>query len=204
MNMKLPEYELKIDPKKKMVVDFVSMVEAPAIESNFIAFSKEFHFDTDDEKMELIGAAMIPNMKIYRNDGGKSSGYNIFFSVDTVRQISQEFLKNGFQWNLNIDHDRNILADSFVSQSYIVDEKKGINAPKGMNVPDGTWIIGCKVLNKEVWKDIKSGKVKGFSVEGLFEMFDKVIEDKTHYSKEEQLLSMISEFNKELEQFLKK
>ena len=36
------------------------------------------------------------------------------------------------------------------------------------DVPDGSWFGSFKVDNEEVWQMIKDGKVKGFSVEGLF------------------------------------
>jgi hypothetical protein len=36
-------------------------------------------------------------------------------------------------------------------------------------LPDGTWFGSFYVENPKVWAAIKSGKVKGFSVEGLFD-----------------------------------
>jgi len=38
-----------------------------------------------------------------------------------------------------------------------------------MNVPVGTWMGAVKVNNDEIWQDfVKSGEVKGFSIEGFF------------------------------------
>ncbi len=36
------------------------------------------------------------------------------------------------------------------------------------NLPKGTWMIAMKVNNEDIWKDVKAGKVKGFSIEGYF------------------------------------
>ena len=39
----------------------------------------------------------------------------------------------------------------------------------GLSLPVGTWMISMKVNNDEIWNDwIKTGKVKGFSIEGYF------------------------------------
>ncbi len=115
--------------------------------------------------MEFFGPAMIPDQRIYRQDSdGKE--YHVFFSKETIRKISQAFFREGFQAQVNIEHTETD-ADSYVFQSMIVDKSKGI-AP--MDLPDGSWVVGVKVLNSKTWKDIKEGKRKGFSVEGIFEM----------------------------------
>lgn len=173
--MNLPVYELKIDPNNDSFVDSIALVDAPAIESDFIAFSKQnerLSFSTNDEKKELIGAAMIPYMNIYRRDeDGKE--YDVFFSADTIRQIAQVYFKKGFQSNLNLDHSATP-AKSFVFQSYIVDTEKGMTSPKGLNLPDGSWVVGVKVEDDAVWSDIKAGKQRGFSIEGIFQYFNKI------------------------------
>lgn len=166
-----PIYELKIDETESFV-EAIALVEKPAIQSDFIAFSQEqknMTFSMDDSKMELIGAAMIPDMKIYRrNQTGEE--YYVYFKKETIRQIAQVFSRKGFQSNLNIEHSATP-AHSFVFQSYIVDEDKGMYSPKHLNVPDGSWVIGVKVTDPNVWNDVKEGRVKGFSVEGIFDVF---------------------------------
>ncbi|TFF34388.1 XkdF-like putative serine protease domain-containing protein [Mucilaginibacter psychrotolerans] len=170
---KLPLIELTINPDDNSFVSAVALVEHPAIESDFIAFSKNQrleNFSTNEERRELLGAAMIPDLPIYRNSE-QSGEYVATFSKATVRQIAQVFAQKGFFNNTNIEHTL-IPADSYIFQSYITDEAKGIAAPKGITVPDGTWIVGVKVLNDTVWQNIKDGSIKGFSVEGIFKMVD--------------------------------
>jgi hypothetical protein len=170
---KLPLYELRIDPEADSFVSAVALVEEPAIEADFIAFNKqqEFSFSMDDEKMELLGPAMIPNLKIYRrNPDGME--YQVYFSEATIRQIAQTFFQKGFQSNINLDHTATP-ANTYIYQSYITDSTKGINAPKGLDLPDGSWVVGMKVTDQKVWESIKKGERKGFSVEGLFSFFNK-------------------------------
>lgn len=188
---KLEAYELKIDPTKGSFVDAVALVDEPAIESDFIAFNKaplSIQFTANDERQELLGAAMIPNLLIYRQDSDGSE-YNVFFSADTIREIAQTFMKSGLTNSMNLDH-QNTDADSTIFQSYIVDTTMGMSSPKGLNLPNGSWVIGTKVYNQDVWNSIKSGERKGFSVQGIFEFFEK------HKQKDEDITD--AEFLKQL------
>ena len=35
-------------------------------------------------------------------------------------------------------------------------------------MPEGTWMVSLKVEDDQLWQEIKAGKYKGFSIEGLF------------------------------------
>lgn len=190
--MDLPVFELKINPEDDSLVDAIALVNEPAIESTFFAFSKpsDRYVFSSDEKMELIGAAMIPDQKIYRRDeDGKE--YYVFFSKETIRQVAQTYFQKGFQSNVNLDHTT-ASADSFIFQSFIVDSAKGISSPKGLDLPDGSWVVGMKVMNKEVWKSIKEGKRAGFSVEGFFEFFNNKKEMKESLAILDEVIEMLS------------
>ncbi len=192
---KLPVYELKINVQDDAIVSSVALVEEPAIESNFLSFSKEYkyeEFSANDEKMELLGPAMIPDQLIYRIDKTTGEEFEVFFSVDTIRQISQQYAKMGFFSSMNMNHTY-VPANSYIFQSYIVDKTKGITAPKGINVPDGSWIIGVKVEDSKVWNDIKEGKVKGFSIEGDFEFVGK--QEHSEYDEDMEVLRILNELN---------
>lgn len=194
MKKEIPTYEIFIDENEDSFVSAVALVDRPAIEKNFMAFNehKELKFSYDDKKMELLGPAMIPDMEIYRKDPDTGAEYNVYFSKETIRQIAQVFFKKQFNNNVNLAHT-DIPAHSYIFQSYIVDEEKGINSPKGMKVPDGSWIVGMKVTDKEVWNDVKSGKVKGFSVEGIFQFTNqKAIEPS---EEEKEILELLRRFN---------
>lgn len=171
---RLPRYELKINIQDDAIVSGIALVEQPAIESNFLSFTKQLavvDFAANDEKMELLGAAMIPDQMIYRIDKATGEEFEVFFTSDTIREIAQQYFKSGFQKNMNMNHT-SVPAKSYIFQSYIVDNSKGVATPKGIEAPDGSWIIGVKVDDKDVWNDIKTGKVQGFSIEGMFEFIE--------------------------------
>ena len=159
-------------------VNAISIVEQPAIESNFIAMSKDVEVklaEVDNEKRILMGAALIPNKQIYRKD---EEEYYVYFSKDTIRKASQLFLKSGSQSKSTLEHQMK-LEGLTVVESWLVDNtEKDKSAFYGLSVPVGTWMVSIKVDNDDVWTNfVKTGKVKGFSIEGYFA-------DKTELAKE--------------------
>ena len=161
--------ELIIEENQDLAgVDAISVVEFPAIEENFIALNEQLQLaKVDDEKRILIGAALIPNKNIYRRNG--EDEYYIFFSNDTVRKASELFLMNSNQNNATLEHNKK-LKDLSVVESWIVEDTEMDKSKKyGLNAPVGTWMVTMKVNNDTIWNDfVKTGKVKGFSIEGYF------------------------------------
>lgn len=196
--------ELIIDEKEDLAgVDAISVVEFPAIEENFIALNQELQLaKVDDEKRILIGAALIPNKNIYRRNGDDE--YYIFFSEDTVRKASELFLMNSNQNNTTLEHDKK-LKDLTVVESWIVEDVEMDKSKKyGLNAPVGTWMVTMKVNNDTIWNDfVKTGKVKGFSIEGYFA--DK-LEMSLQKEKEQELLNKIKDIilNGEKKNYLSK
>lgn len=163
--------ELVIDNKDVMSgISAVSVVESPAIEEDFIALAKhEVELkEIDTEKRILMGAALVPNKQIYRVNEKTKEEYYIYFSEDTVRKASELFLMRSNQNNATYEHDKKLDGMSVVESWIIEDEKQDKSVKYGFSLPVGTWMISMKVNNDNVWKDVKAGKVKGFSIEGYF------------------------------------
>lgn len=150
-------------------IEAISIVENPAIEEDFVALkSNEVKLaEIDKEKKILMGALLIPNKPIYRNNG--EDEYYIYFSKDTVLKASQMYLTKGNQNNSTLEHQHSLSGLSLVESWLVEDEVHDKSRKYGMNVPVGTWMGAVKVNNDEVWNDyVKTGKVKGFSIEGYF------------------------------------
>ena len=147
----------------------VSVVHSPAIEENFIALSKhEIELkEVDAEKKILMGAALVPNKQILRADkDGK--GYYIYFSEETIKKASELFLMRSNQNNATLEHKEKLNGMSVV-ESWVIDNPEMDKSKEyGFSLPKGTWMIAMKVNNEDIWKDVKAGKVKGFSIEGYF------------------------------------
>lgn len=122
----------------------------------------------DEEERIITGPIMVANKPIYRNDD--NGEYYVVFTPDTIKKIAQKFFKKGYQNNVNLMHDDgNTVSGVTMFESWITDDKRGIKPMVGFeDVPNGSWFGSFKVDNEQVWSDIKEGKFKGFSVEGVF------------------------------------
>ena len=143
----------------------VSLVEDPAIESNFIALSKQkSSIQLENEKRLLIGAALVPNKPIYRNVNGNE--FYISFDETTIEKLAQDFLANDYQHNITVDHQEDA-NDIVIVESWIKTSENDKSVSYGLNEPIGTWFIGMKVNNDEIWQRVKDGFYKGFSIEAV-------------------------------------
>lgn len=151
-------------------IEAISIVDRPAIEENFIALSKEHKVElaeVDAEKRILMGAALIPNKNIYRQN--EEEEYYIYFSEDTVRKAAELFLMRGNQNQSTLEHEAELHGLSVVESWIIEDETHDKSRKYDMDLPVGTWMVSMKVNNDDVWNNyVKTGKVKGFSIEGYF------------------------------------
>lgn len=147
-------------------VNIISLVEFPAVERNFIQLSKEVKLSLNDEKRELLGVALIPDFPIYRRD--EQGEYYITFSAEAIRKAAIDFYKKLNVNMADVEHSHDMENGITYFQSLIIDKENGICPTAFKDLPDGTWIVGCKVDNDEVWDAVKSGEVKGFSIDGYF------------------------------------
>jgi hypothetical protein len=160
--------ELVIEDEDIYGVDAISLVENPAIEENWIALKEErVEFKTmDEEKRILIGAALVPDKPIYRRKG--EDEYYVYMSKSTIRQAAELYLMRQNQHEATFEHDEKI-DGCCVVESWIVEGEHDKSQNFGMNLPQGTWMVSMKILNDVIWNDyVKTGKVKGFSIEGYF------------------------------------
>ena len=163
-------YELVIEDENIDEVFAISLVEEPAIESNFVFFDKEkIHFAAvNDEKRLLMGPILIPDKQILRIDG-EGMPYHVFFKPETIKRLSEMYLEKKYTDKSTLEHDKKITGVNLV-ESWIVESRtKDKSAMYGLSVPVGTWMGTFKVNNDDIWENyVKTGEVKGFSIEGLF------------------------------------
>ncbi len=164
--------ELIIDEENEISgIEAISVVENPAIEEDFIALKEHKDIklaEVDAEKRILMGPALIPNKKIFRKGEDDDNDYYIYFSEDTVRKASELFFIKSKHQNSTFEHSFELSDMSVVESWLIEDPNKDKAAAYGFDLPKGTWMVSMKVLNDDVWKAVKEGEVKGFSIEGYF------------------------------------
>jgi hypothetical protein len=171
--MELQLIELTIDDIELDRVEAIAFVDNPAIQRNWMAFNADenkYQFKTADEEKRIVaGPLMVADMPIYRNFEGKE--FFVKFSATTIEQIVNKFMKEGRINAFNKMHNEADKLDGvYLQQSFIIDSTKGINTPMGFEaMADGSWFGFVKIDNDQVWSDyVKTGQLKGFSVEGNF------------------------------------
>lgn len=169
---KLTTYEAVIseDLQSGLMVDAVAVVDKPAINSYMLHFNehiKRLNFLTVNEEQRIVvGAAMIPDLLIYRNN--ELGEHNVFFTAQTIQSIAEKFYSLGFQANVNEMHDASKPINGMVFfMSFLRISAKGLIGLEG-DYPEGTWFLGAKVTDDTVWAKVQSGEYTGFSVEGEF------------------------------------
>jgi len=200
---KLPVYSVEIDEENSFI-DAVALVTEPAIMSNFIALRSHVRKEREpfpialvsEERRELLGAALIPGLEIYRKDDKTGEEYYLTFTPEAIRKAAQIFMKKGSQANLNMQHT-DTPAKTYIYQSYIVDDSRGMPSPTGLNLPNGSWVLGAKVESPEVWAEVKAGRANGFSIEGMV-VFSKQAENKINCTIFDEIFKELSNIQKSL------
>ena len=163
-------YELKVEDEEIDEVFALSFVESPAIESDFVYFDKEAvqFAKVDTEQRMVLGPILIPDKKILRVDG-EGQPYHVFFTKETVKKLAQNYLMKKYTDKATLEHEKTITGVNLV-ESWIKDGKLDKSNNYGLNLPEGSWVGVFKISNEEIWKDyVKTGAVKGISIEGTFE-----------------------------------
>jgi hypothetical protein len=170
-------FELKIEDEEVDEVFALSLVENPAIEADWVFFSKdgereEVKFATiDSDKRLIVAPVLIPEKRILRIDEKSGEEYNVFFTSETVEKLAQNYLKKGYQDKATIEHGKNIdgkvtVVESWVSKSSVKD-KSALYFNRAF--PIGTWFITMKVNDENLWQNyVKTGIIKAISLEGIF------------------------------------
>jgi hypothetical protein len=160
------------DEAQELAIDAISLVNAPAIEQDFVFFGKEKNNLTfakvDEEKRMLISPALIPEKTIFRYDPQTDSEYFVFFSKETVRKASELYLKHNNHHKATHEHNERVSGVLTVESWIIEDPKMDKSRLYGYELPKGTWMVSMKINNEELWQEIKQGKLKGLSIEGYF------------------------------------
>ena len=137
---------------------------------------------------------MRADFNIYRYSESLGE-YYIRYSKDTIKKMAEKLMLDGYHNNINLMHSLDTDGVNLL-QLFIKDTEKGID-PKGFDdIEEGSLFAVYKVNNDEVWRSIKDGVFKGYSLEGFFEI--KPIKENNLMSKFEkmkkQILSILMEF----------
>lgn len=171
LNQNIPFYWAELSDNEDGMV-YVSLVDNPAVDRDFMAFSAEKKIPvcaiSNEEKRLVRGVLMRADFPIYRFVPPGEEFY-IVFSAQTIRRMTERFLEQGNQGNVNTMHIPGSDVEGVnLVQLFIKDKSAGIDPAGFEDVEDGSLFGEYHVANDDVWADIKAGKFKGFSIEGIF------------------------------------
>ena len=167
MNDKLPLYEVTVDSD----VYAISLVDEPAIEVDYVHLAKQnpkkvvFLEDEAKEKHMVVGPVLIPDKPIYRNQGGEE--FYVQFSKESVEKLAYNYIKQGYNMTSFTAQHQYPVNEVYIVESWLKTTENDKSNDLGFDCPIGTWFVGAKVNNVDVWEDIKDGKMNGFSVEAF-------------------------------------
>lgn len=184
---KIACYRLLVDDTDSTEVDFISLVEDPAIQIDWMSFSNgeskprveevKFKINSQEKRM-LSGVFMVPDKPIYRMDKETGEEYFVVFTADDIEMAVKKFNKNSYGKNINTEHDGGPNGCYVMDSWFVRDADSNPLKHLGFNVSPGSWVGTVHVEDQAMWDDyIKTGKVKGFSVEGLFKFGKKTLID---------------------------
>ena len=176
----------------------LSVVFDPAMQDHFIALSEQTTKielqSVDEEKRLLMGAALIPNKKIYRNIDGNE--FYLTFKEDTIEKLAHNFMQNQNNNNSSLEHELKLEGMSVVEAWVVEDPNNDKSNAYGKTYEKGTWVTMMKVDNDEIWEKAKNGEVQGFSIDAMLQL--KEINLNTNNMNEEAKKSFLSEIKEDI------
>mgnify|MGYP003704849237 CR=1 FL=1 len=120
--------------------------------------------------------------------------YEVFFTKNTVKKLAQNYLAKKYTDSATLEHGDKKIKGVTLVESWIKDGQFDKSNNYGLNLPKGTWVGLMKITDDKLWNEfVKSGKIKGFSIEGLFShKLVKASLDETLLSKKIEELSVNS------------
>lgn len=176
MNKEIKIFDIDITDEE-CGMQAISLVQYPAIEVDFLKFEetekKQLKFNVDNEQQILFGPAIRANVPIYRRNGDYE--YYVRFSAEVIEKIMDRYSKQGLWNSVNLQHEEDSFVDGIVlREMFIKDAEKGINPVGFEEVENGSLFVAFHVEDSELWNKLKSDEFKGFSIEIVGDLIEKM------------------------------
>lgn len=179
---------------------FISLVDDPAVECDFLAFEKvqNLNFKVENEEKRIVTGLVMPaDRPILRQD--YNGLYYILYDKETINAMAERFLAMGIANNVDTNHNFEVEDGVFLREMYIKDSERGISPVGFEDVEEGSLFATYHILNDEVWDKVKAGEFKGFSLAGIFaEQEFNAVEDDITDEEYEEIMGIISQLNGKL------
>ena len=198
----IPIFDINVD-EEGMGMFGLSFVDNPATQVELHAFKKEEEkvYLSSHEKREVVAPVMIPNQLIYRETEGIP--YYLRASAETIQKMADKYMLSGNWSNFTYMHERiddaiesRVQDGVYLQRLWVIgNEQDDAFTKYGFeNLPVGTLMMKCKVMNRQIWNEIKEGKLRGISLEAFFGKINTNKALQVTYSKMKNNLDLFSKF----------
>lgn len=200
----IPIFEISVD-EEGMGMFGLSFVDNPATQVELHAFKKEEEkkvYLSSHEKREVVAPVLIPNQLIYREADGIP--YYMKASAETIKKIADKYMLSGNWSNFTYMHENiddaiesRIQEGVYLQRLWIIEDEKNDDACTKYgfeNLPKGTLMMKCKVMNRQIWNEIREGKLRGISLEAFFDKINTNKALQVTYSKMKNNLDLFQKF----------
>ena len=200
----IPIFDISVDADDSLGIFGLSLVDTPATMTEMHTFKKdEPIIFSNHEKREIVAPVLITNQLIYRQtpDG---FGYYMRANAETIKKLYERYMLSGNWSNFTYMHsdmdapmEDRLLDGVYLQRLWIIEDEVKDDAftkYKFENLPKGTMMMKAKVNNRQIWSEIKEGKLRGISLEAFF---DKISTNKAlqvSFSKMKSNLDLFSKF----------
>ena len=173
-------YYINIDESEELGMFSVSLVDFPAVETQFLCFNEEKPkqlFFAKPEEHIITGVALRANLPIYRVNPKTGEEYYVVFTKETIKKMIARYSKQGMMNNVDLQHSGELVSGVYMVESFIINDERGIRPKEFADIEDGSWIVSYYVEDETLWNKIKNGNdLNGFSIScmaNLTEKFEK-------------------------------
>lgn len=150
----------------------ISLVDDPAVMSNFMAFDSQrrpqMYAIEDEEKRLVRGCIMRADFPIYRRDD-RMGEYYVIYKAEQIRKMAEKYLLEGRQNDVNLMHQEGSDVDGVQMVQYFI-KGDGISVEGFDECADGSLMGEFHITNDQIWDEIRKGTYQGFSLEGVFDL----------------------------------
>ena len=173
-------YYINIDESEELGMFSVSLVDFPAVETQFLCFNEEKPkqlFFAKPEEHIITGVALRADLPIYRVNPKTGEDYYVVFTKETIKKMIARYSKQGMMNNVDLQHSGELVSGVYMVESFIINDERGIRPKEFSDIEDGSWIVSYYVEDEDLWNKIKNGNdLNGFSISciaNLTEKFEK-------------------------------
>lgn len=200
----IPIFDISVD-EEGLGLFGLSFVDCPATMVEMHTFKAEEPqkvYFTSHEKREVVAPVMIPNQLIIRESMGMN--YYMRASEETIRKMYEKYMLSG-NWNnftymhenMDADISERVKDGIYLQRLWIIEDEKNDDACTKYgftDLPKGTLMMKCKVNNRQIWTEIKEGKLRGISLEAFFDKINTNKALQITYSKMKTNLELFQKF----------